>query len=437
MPDPAELDKVVEQLIEMARADQQERSHFGEPEAEPWHDEERTARLIAIVDEHGWPTPDLVGIEAATAAWLIAQHSDADPGFQQRALTLMTDGADYPGKGEHLALLTDRVATNTGQPQVYGSQIGCYGDQPIPNPDVEQPDRVDELRADVGLEPLADYLSHLDGHCQNQAQIPADAGCRSITGATLLLGPNPVILVGHVPGTNEGPAFVEALTCIVLSYGLEATVGLQIPNSESDGVDSFLLSDGEARARDELLTGPFWASEVPDGRQSAAMFELLEALRRHIDRGAQIDVVLLDGTPAINRDATMASRLLDAIEDSSDRVAIVLTGNVHSSVALGADLDPSHEPMGYLIEQAAVDRTVVAIDMRYSNGSAWVCRDGGCGPVALAGNATNSPQLGDAVAIVDLVAGPAAHGFHGTYYVGDLSPAEPATEAIRNSDHRR
>src|SRR5690349_5072146 len=33
-------------------------------------------RLGAIMDEHGWPTADQVGEEAARAAWLIAQHAD-------------------------------------------------------------------------------------------------------------------------------------------------------------------------------------------------------------------------------------------------------------------------------------------------------------------------------------------------------------------------
>ncbi len=118
----------------MAAADRDERSDFGNPDAEPWNDEKRTARLIEIVDEYGWPAPDLAGTEMASAAWLIAQHSDANPAFQQRALRLLIEVTDYKGKGEHIALLTDRVAANTGKPQTYGSQIGCLWDTTDPRP---------------------------------------------------------------------------------------------------------------------------------------------------------------------------------------------------------------------------------------------------------------------------------------------------------------
>ncbi|MEM9562302.1 MAG: DUF6624 domain-containing protein [Actinomycetota bacterium] len=413
----------------MARVDQEERSSFGEPDAAPWNDEERTARLIEIVDEYGWPAPDVFGVDAASAAWLIAQHSDADPAFQQRALVLLTETGDYPSKGGHVALLTDRVATNTGQPQVYGSQVGCSGDRPIPDPDLAQPDRVGELRTDVGLEPLADYLARFDQHCRDQAQIPADAGCRTITGATLLLGPRPVILVGEVHGTNESPAFVEALACTTLSYGLTVTVGLEIPEQESDSVDAFLASDGGPRARRRLLERAFWASDAPDGRRSTAMLELLDGLRRHITRGADLHVVLLDTTAGVDRDAVMATRVLDAIDASPDGVVIALTGNVHTRVTRGSSVDPDHEPMGHLIERSNGNRTVTAIDVRHDGGAAWVCpEDGACGRASLAANATGDERLGEAIATVDTLAQPNADGFHGTYFVGELSPAEPAAD---------
>src|SRR6202008_822125 len=57
-----------DELLEMMDADQAERT--GEVGAN--NDAERTARLGEIIDEHGWPTFELVGRDGATAAWVIA-----------------------------------------------------------------------------------------------------------------------------------------------------------------------------------------------------------------------------------------------------------------------------------------------------------------------------------------------------------------------------
>jgi hypothetical protein len=52
-------------------------------------DAEATAFLKMVVDEHGWPGISLVGEDGASAAWLLAQHADADPEFQAPVLKLM------------------------------------------------------------------------------------------------------------------------------------------------------------------------------------------------------------------------------------------------------------------------------------------------------------------------------------------------------------
>ncbi len=168
--------------MEMAEADQAERTHFGEIDAAPWHDEARTARLIEIVDEYGWPSPDLVGDDASSAALLITQHSDANPEFQQRVLTLLTNGQNNMATREGVALLTDRVAANTNRPQKYGSQTGCMDGQPVPRPDLAEPEQVDQLRSQVGLEPLETYLARFEQHCADLERLPIEAGCQPVMG---------------------------------------------------------------------------------------------------------------------------------------------------------------------------------------------------------------------------------------------------------------
>lgn len=149
------------ELLEMLDADQSERTG----EAVGGNDRARTERLKEIIDEYGWPSVALVGEDGATAAWAIAQHSDHDVMFQERALELMAAAvADGEADPSQLAFLVDRVAVNQGRPQTYGSQLGCVDGAATPAP-IENEGKVDERRAEVGLDPLADYLAQFEEAC--------------------------------------------------------------------------------------------------------------------------------------------------------------------------------------------------------------------------------------------------------------------------------
>lgn len=161
------------ELEQMGREDQAER--MGNPELPPGtklgppKDYARTARLKEIVMEHGWPTTDLVGEEASSAAWLVAQHADFDVAFQQQALGLLRSAVEQ-GQADptELAYLTDRVAVNLDEPQTYGTQIRCRSGEPSPaTPIIDEP-RVDDLRESVGLGTLAAYYDELAMMCANE-----------------------------------------------------------------------------------------------------------------------------------------------------------------------------------------------------------------------------------------------------------------------------
>lgn len=154
------------ELVDLQAADQAERT--GEVGGDG--DSARTRRLAEIIEEHGWPTQSLVGKDGATAAWVIAQHSDQDVEFQERALELMR-GAVEDGEADptELAYLEDRVATNHGEPQIYGTQISCVDGEAVPGPIADE-EIVDELRAEAGLEPLADYLAELAEICAQELE---------------------------------------------------------------------------------------------------------------------------------------------------------------------------------------------------------------------------------------------------------------------------
>lgn len=171
----AELRAVREELLAMRQADQRERTGEGLPpgtKLPPMRDYSRSVRLREIIARYGWPASDLVGRDGAEAAWLIAQHSDFDVDFQERAAALMRSAvAAGTADPTDLAYLEDRVAVNRGRPQRYGSQVRCRDGRPDPATPLADPAAVDRLRAQVGLGALAEYHRELALMCsQEQAE---------------------------------------------------------------------------------------------------------------------------------------------------------------------------------------------------------------------------------------------------------------------------
>jgi hypothetical protein len=165
--------KLAAELAEMAADDQRVRTpppdQHGRPcyrlsseESMEWRrvDVRNTDRLREIIEANGWPGYSLVGEQGAEHAWLIAQHSDNQLDFQREVLGLLTRAVAHgEASPKHVAFLTDRVRTNEGREQLYGTQMsGSLAGQTVPWP-VEDPGRLDERRAAVGLEPFAEYAA--------------------------------------------------------------------------------------------------------------------------------------------------------------------------------------------------------------------------------------------------------------------------------------
>lgn len=125
-------------------------------------DAKHTARLKEVIEAYGWPTVSLVGEEGASAAWLLAQHADADPNFQRRVLELMGPLIKTgEAKPSSYAYLWDRTHT----PQRYGTQGRCVAKGQWEPRAIELPEQVDTRRAEVGLPPMADYEKLVSGYC--------------------------------------------------------------------------------------------------------------------------------------------------------------------------------------------------------------------------------------------------------------------------------
>lgn len=116
-------------------------------------------KVTNILDKYGWVGADIVGGRGNETIFLVIQHADIKT--QQKYLPAMRDAIkNRKADAGSLALLEDRVALREGRKQIYGRQIhgspdGKYWISPI-----EDPDNVDKRRAEVGLQPLADYVKH-------------------------------------------------------------------------------------------------------------------------------------------------------------------------------------------------------------------------------------------------------------------------------------
>lgn len=124
-------------------------------------DAENTKFLKDVIEKRGWPGSSLVAVDGANAAWLLAQHADADPAFQRRCLDWVQ--AAYERKeatGQELAYLTDRVMVAEGKPQRYGTQFRNMGGTLKPLP-IDDPEHVDDRRRAKGLSPLSEYTEQM------------------------------------------------------------------------------------------------------------------------------------------------------------------------------------------------------------------------------------------------------------------------------------
>lgn len=128
------------------------------------YDSINTIKVTEFLDRNGWQGADVVGEQGNSALFLVIQH--ADTAIQLKYLPMMRTAVKN-GKAQpsQLALLEDRVALRQGKKQIYGSQIGVNpktGEMYVLP--LEDPDNVDKRRAEVGLQPLRDYVSNWNIH---------------------------------------------------------------------------------------------------------------------------------------------------------------------------------------------------------------------------------------------------------------------------------
>ena len=113
-----------------------------------------------IFNQFGYPGYDVVGKTGSHNFWLVVQHMDNHPTFQDSVLAKMKIEVSKDNSSSlDYAYLVDRVKVNTKQPQIYGTQMLVNKDSTSYEPKLLiDPDKVNERRKSVGLQSIEEYI---------------------------------------------------------------------------------------------------------------------------------------------------------------------------------------------------------------------------------------------------------------------------------------
>lgn len=117
-----------------------------------------------IYNKYGFPGEDRVGVVSCHNFWLLIQHCDSDPAFQEEVLeSMLIEVNRENASGRDYAYLLDRVRVNSGEKQVYGTQMELSADSTsfIPKPLIE-PEQLDERRKSMGLGEIKYYIETMN-----------------------------------------------------------------------------------------------------------------------------------------------------------------------------------------------------------------------------------------------------------------------------------
>ena len=180
-----------------------------------------------------------------------------------------------------------------------------------------------------------------------------------------------VILVGEMHGTKTVPELFANIVAAVADKKTKTLAVLEITQSSQTSIDEFLKTNDEAVLRKE----PFFTRDFQDGRSSKAMVQLLKKLSKL----PNTTVLCMDPAEGSmsgqHRDTGMAA-FINAKRIGYDHT-IVLSGNIHSSTAIGTHWDKDYRPMGYELKSMAKDLRddqLLNILVRYETVNAWNCQ---------------------------------------------------------------
>jgi len=163
------------QLKEMVEIDQVAayipQGKYKELSKEQWHKFQDSVfttnkmKVEALFTKYGFLGFDKVGKEGSNHFWLLVQHLDKYPEFQNKVLKAMaTEVKKGNANPNNYAYLYDRVKANAGEKQLFGTQLTYETEstgRAIPKIGLADSANVDRLRKEYNLEPLKDYLNQM------------------------------------------------------------------------------------------------------------------------------------------------------------------------------------------------------------------------------------------------------------------------------------
>lgn len=182
-----------------------------------------------------------------------------------------------------------------------------------------------------------------------------------------------VVLIGEMHGTRTVPDLFGNIVASVTDSKSKTLAILEIPQGSQSSIDGFLKSNDESI----LKADPFFTRSFQDGRSSKAMVALLQRLAKL----PNTTVLCMDPMTGFNtmsgqdRDTGMAT-FINSNRTGFDHT-FVLSGNIHSSTALGTPWDKAYRPMGYELKAMAKDLRddeLLNVLVRYGKLDAWNCQ---------------------------------------------------------------
>jgi hypothetical protein len=151
-----DCDKIPKLLDEIYLLDQNMRKNGGT--IDPDIDRENLVNVISLIENCGMPTLNEISRKQMSAIWLVFQHADNQN--RRKYLPILEKSANNGDiRKSSIAMMKDRILMDDGEPQIYGTQVVNNGNG-WELYDLINPESVNKRRAEIGFEPLEDYLSN-------------------------------------------------------------------------------------------------------------------------------------------------------------------------------------------------------------------------------------------------------------------------------------
>lgn len=117
-------------------------------------------KVRTILDNYGWPTKEMIGEQGNWTICNVIQHSENE--IRIKYLPMMRKAVkEKKLEPRFLVRAEDRIATERGDLQIYGGQMKYYPETKSFNVwPVFDPANIDKRRAEIGLEPIAEFLKN-------------------------------------------------------------------------------------------------------------------------------------------------------------------------------------------------------------------------------------------------------------------------------------